>query len=195
MILGQGGVRLIVGLGNPGSHYRDNRHNIGYWFIDYLAHQYQGQFKEQTKFKGTSCRIDIDGQTVWLFKPTVFMNQSGIALASFSHFHKLDTQQILVVHDEIDFPLAKLRLKQGGGHGGHNGLLDIIGHLGNNFWRLRIGIGHPGEKQRVVSHVLGNFQPHEQNIIKKCFDELIEPITYVVVGEFQKAMEHLHSKS
>lgn len=195
MMFSQGGIRLIAGLGNPGSRYQNNRHNAGYWFVDYLIDQYQARFKEHAKFKGVSSCIEIGGQTLWLFKPKVFMNESGLALAKFSRFHKLDTRQMLIVHDEIDFPLAKLRLKYGGGHGGHNGLLDIIRHLGNEFWRLRIGIGHPGNKQRVVSYVLGDSKLEERNTIKKRFDELIEPIAYMAAGEFQKAMEHLHRES
>ena len=192
MMLSQGGIRLIAGLGNPGSRYQNNRHNAGYWFVDYLVNRYQARFKEQAKFKGASCRIEIGGQILWLFKPRVFMNESGIALVNFSRFHKLDTRQILIAHDEIDFPLAKLRLKYGGGHGGHNGLSDIIRHLDNEFWRLRIGIGHPGNKQRVVSHVLGDSNRQERETIQTRFDELIEPIAYMVAGEFQKAMERLH---
>jgi len=190
-----GGICLVAGLGNPGAKYQNNRHNAGFWFLDYLARRHHAQFKEQAKFKSSLCTITLCNQPIKLVKPNAFMNRSGWALSAVVHFYQLDIQRVLVVHDEIDFPSAKLRLKYGGGHGGHNGLLDIIRHLGKDFWRLRIGIGHPGAKDQVVSYVLADAQADERNTIEAHFAQLSELVEAMVIGEFQKAMEALHSEA
>ena len=188
------GISLIAGLGNPGSEYRNNRHNAGFWFIDYLADTHQSQFKAHAKLKSSICNITLSGRLVKLVKPNVFMNVSGRALATVIHFYKLDMQQVLVVHDEIDFETAKIRIKYGGGHGGHNGLLDIIRHLGKDFWRLRIGVGHPGSKDKVASYVLADLNKDERLAIAACFLQLSTLVEDMVAGEFQKAMEILHTQ-
>ena len=136
----------------------------------------------------------LSGQHVKLVKPNVFMNVSGQALAAVIGFYKLDMQKVLVVHDEIDFETAKIRIKYGGGHGGHNGLLDIIRHLGKDFWRLRIGIGHPGSKDKVVPYVLADSKTDERLAIDSYFPKLSTLVEDMAVGEFQKAMETLHTK-
>ena len=186
-------ISLIAGLGNPGTKYQNNRHNAGFWFVDYLAHKHQLQFKDNAKLKSAICNITLLGQPVRLIKPNIFMNRSGQALASVIHFYKLSIEQVLVVHDEIDFQTAKIRIKYGGGHGGHNGLLDIIRHLGKDFWRLRIGVGHPGSKDKVTPYVLSNPKPEERLAIDAYFPMLYELTKDIVAGEFEKAVEVLHS--
>lgn len=188
----RGGIRLIAGLGNPGAKYRNNRHNIGFGFIDYLANKHRTKLKERPKLKSAICNIVLSGQSVKLIKPSVFMNHSGEALAAVAHFYRFNVEQVLVVHDEIDFPTAKIRMKYGGGPGGHNGLSDIIGQLGKDFWRLRIGVGHPGSKDKVVSYVLADFRTEEQSAIKTYFPMLTTLVEDMVSGEFQRAMEILH---
>ena len=190
----QAGISLIAGLGNPGSKYQNNRHNAGFWFIDYLADTHQAQFKAHTKLKSAICNVTLSGRLVRLVKPNMFMNVSGQALAAVVHFYKLNMEQVLVVHDEIDFETAKIRIKYGGGHGGHNGLLDIIRHLGKDFWRLRIGVGHPGSKDKVASYVLADPNTDERLAIDSCFSMLSTQVEDMVAGEFQKAMEILHTE-
>ena len=188
------GIDLIAGLGNPGTEYRNTRHNAGFQFIDYLAGTHQAQFKAHTKLKSTICSIVLSGRHVKLVKPNVFMNVSGQALAAVIHFYKLDMQRVLVVHDEIDFQTAKIRIKYGGGHGGHNGLLDIIRHLGKDFWRLRIGVGHPGAKDKVAPYVLAEPKADERLAIDSYFPKLSTLVEDMVIGEFQKVMEILHTE-
>ena len=149
-------IQLIVGLGNPGAQYEDTRHNAGFWFVEQLARAYGGSLQPEKKFFGYAARITIGGQDVRLLTPSTFMNRSGQAVNAIATFYKIPPQAILVAHDELDHPPGIGRLKQGGGHGGHNGLRDIISSLGNNkdFCRLRIGIGHPGNSKAVVNYVL-----------------------------------------
>ncbi len=187
-------ISLIAGLGNPGVKYQNNRHNAGFWFIDYLADTHQAQFKSHTRLKSAICNITLSGRLVRLIKPNMFMNVSGQALAAVVHFYKLNMEQVLVVHDEIDFETAKIRIKYGGGHGGHNGLLDIIRHLGKDFWRLRLGVGHPGSKDKVASYVLADPNTDERLAIVSCFSRLSTLVEDMVAGEFQKAMEILHTE-
>ena len=191
----QTGIRLIAGLGNPGAEYQNNRHNAGFWFIDYLAYKYRAEFKTHAKLKSAICNIALSGQSARLVKPNVYMNISGQALAAVVHFYKLSMEQVLVVHDEIDFETAKMRIKYSGGHGGHNGLLDIIRHLGKDFWRLRIGIGHPGSKAKVASYVLADPKTEEHLAIEAYFSALSTLVEDMVIGEFQRAMEVLHRQT
>ena len=187
------GIELIAGLGNPGTEYRNNRHNAGFWFIDYLANTHRSQFKAHAKLRSAISDIMLSGRPIKLVKPNVFMNVSGLALATVIHFYKLDMQRVLVVHDEIDFETTKIRIKYGGGHGGHNGLLDVIRHLGKDFWRLRIGVGHPGSKDKVAPYVLADPKIDERLAIEAYFPKLSILVEDMVVGEFQKAMETLHT--
>ncbi len=144
-------IELIVGLGNPGSRYEQTRHNAGFWLLDALAESLGSRFSVEGRFFGLLGRVEIDGQSCYLFKPTTFMNRSGQALAALTRYYKIPAPRVLVVHDEIDLPPGVVRLKRGGGHGGHNGLRDIIKALGDNsFWRLRLGVGHPGARDEVV---------------------------------------------
>ena len=189
------GIRLIVGLGNPGAEHRNNRHNAGFWFLDLLARQCRVELRQRAKLYGAVARAEIAGHTVGLFKPDTYMNRSARGVQAVSAFYKIDVRQMLVVHDEIDFPPAQVRLKLGGGHGGHNGLRDIIAHLGADFWRLRIGVGHPGDRRRVVSYVLGDAKPEERSAIEAACGDALAVMEHIVRGEFDLAANNLHSVS
>ena len=187
-------IELIVGLGNPGQQYENTRHNAGHWLIQAVAHRYNATLKSESKFHGTTARINIASQDVRLLFPTTFMNRSGQGVAALSQFFKIKPENILVAHDELDLPPGIIRLKTGGGHGGHNGLRDIISSLGNNksFHRLRIGVGHPGSSDKVTGYVLGNPPQKERNLIIDCLDEVIRHLPAIVSGDQQKVMNELH---
>jgi PTH1 family peptidyl-tRNA hydrolase len=188
------GIRLVVGLGNPGLQYESTRHNVGYWFVELLAARNGGQFRMENKFHGLVCRLLIAGRDLRLLKPTTFMNRSGQSLVSVVRYFDIAPEQVLVVHDELDLPVGTLRLKQGGGYAGHNGLRDIINVLGTReFWRLRIGIDHPGDRGEVVNYVLERAPRDDENRIRGAFDEAESCLADVIRGEFQRAMNHLHS--
>lgn len=185
-------IALIVGLGNPGPRYINTRHNAGFWLLDKLAVPAQVQFRREAKFHGEVCRLE-QGKC-WLLKPNTFMNHSGQAVAALANYYKIPVEQILVVHDELDFPPGKARLKQGGGDGRHNGLKNIIAHLGSNkFLRLRLGIGHPGRSDGVVNYVLSDPSRDEQTAIEVAMDVGLELMPLIVAGEVNKAMQQLHS--
>jgi PTH1 family peptidyl-tRNA hydrolase len=150
-------LKVIVGLGNPGSKYTETRHNAGFWFIEELAREYSVSFRQEKKFHGEVAKISLASKDIWLLKPDTFMNRSGLSVQSLMSFYRITADQLLVAHDEIDLPPGTAKLKTGGGHGGHNGLRDIISQLGTkDFHRLRIGVGHPGSKDQVVDYVLHN---------------------------------------
>ena len=190
-------VRLIVGLGNPGSDYDKTRHNAGQDFVTELARQHSQALSPTPKFFGLSARILINHKDVRLLVPTTYMNRSGQAVAAMSQFYKIDPENILVVHDELDLDPGVARLKVGGGHGGHNGLRDIISSLGNNknFGRLRIGIGHPGNSKQVANYVLKRAPAGEQSLIEDSLDESIRYVPDLVAGDWEKAMRELHTKT
>jgi PTH1 family peptidyl-tRNA hydrolase len=189
------GIKLIAGLGNPGSQYQSTRHNVGYWLVDALAARYGDQLRVESKFHGLLCRLLVSGRDVRLLKPLTFMNRSGQSLAAVASYYNLSPDQILVAHDELDLPVGTMRLKQGGGHAGHNGLRDIINMLGSrDFWRLRIGIDHPGERGEVVNYVLGRTSREEEVRICNALDEAEPCLVDMVLGEFQRAMNRLHSR-
>jgi len=187
-------IRLIVGLGNPGPKYDQTRHNAGFWFVDLLASRYGGQFRAESKFSGEVCKVSIGGEDVWLLKPMTFMNRSGLAVRQLSAFYKIPLEEILVAHDELDLDPGVVRLKRGGGHGGHNGLRDISSHLGKDFMRLRIGIGHPGHKDQVVDFVLTRASREEQQGIDDAISEAADAAEDIISGQSQKAMNQLHSR-
>ncbi|CAK0764816.1 peptidyl-tRNA hydrolase [Gammaproteobacteria bacterium] len=188
-------VRLIAGLGNPGPRYENTRHNAGFWVVDALAQAAGIHFRPESRFLGEACRIaGAEGNEYWLLKPTTFMNHSGQSVAALARFYKISVTDILVVHDDLDLPSGVARLKQGGGHGGHNGLSDIISHLGANFLRLRLGIGHPGDAQRVIDYVLDRPSRADEEAIRKAMDNALRVLPWVGAGELQKAMNHLHSQ-
>ena len=187
-------IKLIIGLGNPGSQYEQTRHNAGFWFIDELAKNFNGQLKAEKKYFGDTCSIHINGHDVKLIKPMTFMNLSGQGVAAYANFFKLPAESILVAHDELDFPAGKVRLKSGGGHGGHNGLRDIIDRLGNKqFMRLRIGIDHPGSSDKVTGYVLGKPSQDDRISIDNSIDAAVKIIPLLVKGDLQKAMNSLHT--
>lgn len=189
-------IDLIVGLGNPGRDYADTRHNAGFWFVETVARKFGGSFRQERKFQGEVARTRIDDHEVWLLKPETFMNLSGQSVLAFMQFYKIDLGAILVAHDELDLPAGVARLKQGGGHGGHNGLRDISQRCGGNgFQRLRLGIGHPGDKTRVTGHVLSKVSSDDLRAIEDAMAAAIAVLPQVVAGDFQKAMNTLHSSS
>jgi len=188
-------IRLIAGLGNPGPEYDQTRHNAGFWFVDELARRHGGQFRREGKFAGEVCRLHLGGQEVWLLKPQTYMNRSGQSLKLMTTFYKIDIGEVLVAHDEIDLPPGTTRLKRGGGHGGHNGLRDIMAQLGKDFWRLRIGVGHPGSKEQVVNYVLGRPGRDEDTLIRQDIDAAADLADRIVGGEIQKAMNQLHARA
>ena len=187
------GVQLIVGLGNPGQEYAQTRHNAGFWFVDELARQFNTSFKSEKKFHGEIAKAIINGKDVWLLKPDTFMNLSGQAVQSLATFYKIDPENILVAHDELDLDAGVARLKKGGGHGGHNGLRDIMQRMGKDFLRLRLGIGHPGDKNKVTGHVLKKASSEDQKQIEYAIDDSARVIDLVVAGDTQKAMNQLHT--
>jgi len=188
-------IKLIIGLGNPGAEYQKTRHNAGFWFVDALAHPYGALFKPEKKFNADMAKIRVNGDDVFLLKPMMFMNRSGYAAASLMQYYKIPVAQILVVYDELDFPAGTIRFKQGGGHGGHNGLRDIIAQSANNkdFLRLRIGIGHPGASHLVSNYVLGKPSISDRQKIMESIDSGLAVIDDLVLGERQKALQNLHS--
>jgi PTH1 family peptidyl-tRNA hydrolase len=190
-------IKLIVGLGNPGSEYRGTRHNAGADFVEELARQCGTSLQAESKFFGLAGRVTLSGHDLRLLIPTTFMNRSGQAVAAMAGFFKIAPEEILVAHDELDIPPGTARFKRGGGHGGHNGLRDIVPALGNNkdFYRLRIGIGHPGHASRVTGYVLGAPSQVDRTRMDACIDEAIAALPLLLNGDGTKAMTRLHSFS
>lgn len=188
-------IRLIVGLANPGQEYSRTRHNAGAWFINELAKWHNTQLREEAKYFGYTARINVAGQDVRLLVPTTFMNLSGKSVAAIAKFYQIDVTEILVVHDELDLPPGVAKFKQGGSHGGHNGLKDIISKMANSkeFYRLRIGIGHPGSKEQVTGYVLGKAQKIEQEQMDAAVDEAVRCIDILAKDGMVKAMSRLHT--
>ncbi len=187
-------ISLIVGLGNPGSEYERTRHNAGFFFIDALAERQGVSLRRESKFHGEAAKVLIGGHQVWLLKPDTFMNRSGQSLAALANFYKIPIESVLVVHDELDLEPGVVRLKKGGGHGGHNGLRDIIARTGSkDFWRLRLGIGHPGHSSKVTGFVLGKPSTDERIELDRAIDRVLDELPAILGGEQQKAMNRLHS--
>jgi aminoacyl-tRNA hydrolase len=188
-------IKMIVGLGNPGSEYEQTRHNAGFWFIDELAWQYKATLKEEKKFFGSVARISISGSDLWLLKPSTFMNRSGQAVAALVQFYKIKPEEILVVHDELDIPCGRIKFKLGGGNGGHNGLKDIQARLGTpDFYRLRLGIDHPGDRNLVVGYVLNKPSPEHRQQIDEAINKSLKAVPMLLAGEWEEAVRFLHSK-
>jgi PTH1 family peptidyl-tRNA hydrolase len=187
-------IKLIVGLGNPGREYETTRHNAGFWWVDELARKHNASFKTDSKFHGLVARTNLHGNDVHLLMPQTFMNVSGRAVVALALFYKILPDQILVVHDELDLPPGSAKLKLGGGHGGHNGLKDIIAHLGTkDFWRLRIGIGHPGDRAEVVNYVLKAPRKEEHVLIEEAMQRAQGVAPLIIEGKLEAAMLKLHS--
>jgi PTH1 family peptidyl-tRNA hydrolase len=189
------GIALLVGLGNPGAEYADTRHNAGFRFLDALIAGGGTRLKSEARFRGAVGRLTLAGRELWLLAPQTFMNHSGEAVGAFARFYRIPPEQILVAHDELDLPPGAVRLKHGGGSGGHNGLTDITEKLGSSdYARLRIGIGHPGTSDQVVAYVLRKAPPAEQELVDAAIRRALEHIGEIVQGQFQKVMNALHTK-
>ena len=188
-------LKLIVGLGNPGQQYDSNRHNAGVIYLHHLAKSYSGSLRGESNFFGEFGTINIAGDDIKLLFPTTFMNNSGKSVAAVCNFFKIEPENMLVAYDEIDFEVGVTRFKHGGGHGGHNGIRDIISALGGkkDFYRLRIGVGHPGHKSMVANYVLGNPSRSEADIIMSNIEDAIRVTPKAVKGEWEEAMRLLHT--
>ncbi|MEY4676475.1 MAG: hypothetical protein RLZZ470_982 [Pseudomonadota bacterium] len=189
-----GMIKLFVGLGNPGAEYEDTRHNAGFWFIDQLAQQLKVQLSPEKNYHGWAVRTTLQGETIWLLKPATFMNLSGKSVGALARFFKIEPAQILVAHDELDVVPGEAKLKLGGSHAGHNGLRDIHAQLGTDaYWRLRIGIGHPGVKSEVIHWVLKKPAPEQRKVIDTCIDRSLSAVALMVSGDMVKATQQVHT--
>lgn len=188
-------IKLIVGLGNPGPEYENTRHNAGAIFLAQLAESHNLTLKPEKKFFGLYSKLRLSNQDIHLLFPTTFMNRSGQAVNALCQFYKIHPDEVLIAHDELDIPCGTMKLKKGGGHGGNNGLRDIIEKFGGNkdFKRLRIGIGHPGHASKVTGHVLSKPSPIEREQLLACIDEADRHLVEITSGDWQKAMQIIHS--
>ncbi|MCR5865704.1 aminoacyl-tRNA hydrolase [Aquincola sp. J276] len=192
-------IRLLVGLGNPGPEYDDTRHNAGFWWIDHVARKLGSTLSYDRGYHGLVARVNrplpgIEGP-VWLLEPQTYMNLSGKSVAALARFYKIAPEEILVAHDELDLLPGQMKLKQGGSHAGHNGLRDMIAQLGSAaFWRLRLGIGHPGHKAEVVNYVLKKPSPTDRAAIDDCVTKSTEALDLLLAGEMERAMMKVHAK-
>ncbi|MEO8309417.1 MAG: aminoacyl-tRNA hydrolase [Pseudomonadota bacterium] len=188
-------VKLIVGLGNPGRDYESSRHNAGFWVVEELARRHGGAFRAEPKFKAELARTRIGGHELWLVKPQDYMNNSGRVTAAVATFYKIEPAQLLVVHDELDLPPAEVRLKQAGGSGGHNGLKDLIAHVGDGFWRLRLGVGHPGNREQVTPWLLSRSSAAEREELQPGVVAAADIVPLVIEQGAAAAMQKLHSRT
>lgn len=187
-------IKLFVGLGNPGDQYEKTRHNAGFWWIDQIANQTNSKLRLEAKMFGAVAKVATK-QDCWLLKPTTFMNLSGKAVAAVANYYKIAPAEILIIHDELDLPPATAKLKFSGGHGGHNGLKDIHAALGtSDYWRLRIGIGHPGDRNQVVNFVLNPPTKDEKNAIDGSIHKSALLLDLLLTGELESVMLKLHTK-
>ena len=187
-------MKLIAGLGNPGAEYQRTRHNAGFWFVDELARSSGASWRRESKLQCELARVRVTDVDVWLMKPQTFMNRSGAAVLAMSTFYRIPPAELLVVHDDIDLPPGAVRLKQGGGHGGHNGVRDVIANLGPDFWRMRLGVGHPGEKDQVLDAVLSRASSDEQKLIDEAMARGLAVMPQFMAGATQKAIQQLHTR-
>jgi PTH1 family peptidyl-tRNA hydrolase len=188
-------IRLFVGLGNPGTEYEATRHNAGFWWIDALAAKLGVRLVPERAYQGLVARANLPGGPVWLLEPMTFMNRSGASVAPLARFFKIEPKEILVVHDELDVLPGQAKLKLGGSSGGHNGLKDIHGLLGTpDFWRLRLGIGHPGVKAEVVNYVLKKPAPEQREGIFKAIDQSLAASELLIAGQMDKALAAIHAQ-
>ena len=186
--------KLLVGLGNPGPEYEDTRHNAGFWWVEAVARELKAHLQPERSYFGLAARATWQGQAVWLLEPTTFMNRSGQSVAALARFFKIQPNEILVAHDELDLPPGEVKLKQGGGHAGHNGLRDIHAQLGSaDYWRLRIGIGHPGNKHEVANWVLKKPSPDDRIAIAQALDRSLKALPQLIAGEMDKATVLIHT--
>ncbi len=187
-------LQLVVGLGNPGSEHAATRHNAGFWFVDELARRHDGWLKPEHRYNGDAGRVTIAGIALWLLKPMAYMNRSGLSIRSLCDYLQVPSEQVLVVHDELDLPPGIARLKQGGGAGGHNGLKDAISHMSEDFWRLRIGIGHPGSRDDVIDYVLQRPSAVDERLIREAIELAVSEFPRLVTEGAELMMNRLHAK-
>lgn len=187
-------IKMFVGLGNPGPEYEHTRHNVGFWWIDALADRLKARLTAERGYFGLVARTSVQGHTLWLLEPQTFMNASGKSVAALARFYKIRPEEILVVHDELDFSPGQIKLKRGGSHGGHNGLRDIHAQLGSSdYWRLRIGIGHPGIKAEVVHWVLGRPAPGDRRLIENAIEHGLASFGELTGGAMDKATQQINT--
>ena len=187
-------IKLFVGLGNPGTEYEHTRHNAGFWWVDALARQLKLNLQHERSYQGLMARSQLGGQTIWLLEPQTFMNASGTSVAALARFYKIEPEQILVVHDELDVVPGEAKLKLGGSHAGHNGLRDIQAKLGSaDFWRLRLGIGHPGVKSEGIHWVLKKPSSDQRELIDACVTRSLQATDDLLSGDFTRATLRIHT--
>ena len=188
-------IRLLVGLGNPGPEYEGTRHNAGFWWIDAVARKLGATLLPDRSYHGLVARVNRPAGPLWLLEPQTFMNLSGKSVAALARFFKITPDEIVVAHDELDLPPGALKMKLGGGHAGHNGLRDIHAQLGSaDYWRLRLGIGHPGVKSEVVNYVLRKPAPEHRDAIEQCIARSLDALPLLLDGDMERAMMKLHAK-
>ena len=188
-------IKLLVGLGNPGPEYEDTRHNAGFWWIDAVARELKVSLAPERNYHGLVARTQVDGRPLWLLEPQTFMNVSGKSVAALARFFKIAPQEILVAHDEMDLEPGDAKLKLGGSHAGHNGLRDLHAQLGTaDYWRLRIGVGHPGVKSEVVGWVLKKPMPDQRDAIEASITRSVQALPLLLTGEMEKAMVKIHTR-
>lgn len=185
-------LRLIVGLGNPGGEYEKTRHNVGFWFVDELAARHGVRLKPERRYQGDVGRGEIGGVELWLLKPSTYMNRSGVSIRALCEYLRIPSAEVLVAHDELDLAPGTVRLKSGGGAGGHNGLKDTISHIGEGFWRLRFGIGHPGDRAEVIDYVLKRAPADEETLIVDTVGRAADELPKILDEGAEKVMNRLH---
>jgi len=186
-------LQLVVGLGNPGAEHEDTRHNAGFWFVDELAARHEGRLKPERRYNAEAGRVTIAGVPLWLLKPMGFMNRSGQSVRAFCEYFQVPSEQVLVVHDDLDLPAGVARLKRGGGAGGHNGLKDVIAHLGEDFWRIRVGIGHPGHRDEVIDYVLQRASAVDERLMREAIELAVAEFPRLLTEGAEKMMNRLHT--
>jgi PTH1 family peptidyl-tRNA hydrolase len=188
-------IKLIVGLGNPGSDYARTRHNAGFWFADALCDAWDGRFTSNRKLRADLADVSVAGTAIKILKPQTFMNLSGESVSAALHYFRLPTESMLVAYDEIDFPPGKVRLKFDGGHAGHNGIRNIIAHCGSSFWRMRFGVGHPGERSQVKDHVLRRAGDEDEKLMLETIGRGIDSLTVLLRDGPERAQQQLHTET
>ena len=186
-------IKLFVGLGNPGAEYEATRHNAGFWWLDAAARELKVNLVPEKSYWGLAARTQLNGQAVWLLAPQTFMNLSGKSVGALANFFKIQPEEILVAHDELDIEPGQVKLKKGGSHAGHNGLRDIHAQMGPDYWRLRIGVGHPGEKSEVIHWVLKKPSPDHRQAIEDGIARSIKALPQLLAGDMEKAMVQIHT--
>jgi len=187
-------IKLLVGLGNPGPQYEDTRHNAGFWWLEAVARELKANLQPERSYFGVAARVTHQGQPLWLLEPMTFMNRSGQSVAALARFFKIAPDEILVAHDELDLQPGEARLKRGGGHAGHNGLRDIHAQLGSaDYWRLRLGIGHPGDRHEVANWVLKKPAPEQREALLQAIERSVRALPDLLAGQMDKATAAIHT--